>query len=142
MSIYCLIFPSVLESEELMAAKVERLLDDRNVEKYTKQKFLLSLSEAFTNALIHGNELDSKKQINVRLEINDNRITADIIDQGKGGLEKIKHRNHPSPMSESGRGVDIIKHYCTSSEFVETSTGALKVTLVMDRMKEKITKIV
>lgn len=139
MSHYILIFPSVLESEEQLAVKVEQLLDDHDVAAVTKQRFLLSLSEAFTNALVHGNEMDAQKQINVRIEINDNRITADITDQGKGGLEKIRQKIQPSLLTESGRGVDIIRHYCTTSDFMETSTGGLKVTLVMERSKEKIT---
>lgn len=139
MGCYSLKYSSVLESEAQMSATVEQLLDDHGVAASTKRKFLLSLSEAFTNALVHGNGLDAKKQIIVRIEINDNSISADIIDEGKGGLEKINKRNQPALLAESGRGVDLIRHYCTMSDFVEISTGGLKVTLVLEHSKEKIT---
>ena len=138
MGSYNLKYASTMESEGKMAAKIERLLDEHNVDPSVKRRFLLAISEAFTNALIHGNEWNQEKQVDVRIEINDNRIAADIIDQGEGGLEKIRNKSQPSLLDESGRGVDLIRYFCTIADFVETSTGGLKVTLVMEQSKEKI----
>jgi len=128
---------STLESERVLSAKIEHLLDEHNVAMQFKKRFLLAFSEAFTNALLHGNKLDPGKRIKVRIEINKKGLTADIIDEGKGGLEKLRHKGQPSLLSEAGRGVDLIRHYCTTADFVETSTGGLKVTLVMEYSKEK-----
>jgi anti-sigma regulatory factor (Ser/Thr protein kinase) len=93
---------------------------------------LLVLSEAVNNAVIHGNQGDPRRQVRVCLRINDGKLTADITDEGRNGLERIKARRRPTAMSEHGRGVDLMTHYAGNIEFVETDDGGLRVTLRFD----------
>jgi anti-sigma regulatory factor (Ser/Thr protein kinase) len=98
--------------------------------------FMLAVSEAFTNALVHGNKLNPHKAIKLALNINKGLLTADIIDEGQGGLAKIRRRQPAAVLSEGGRGVDLMRHYASVVRFAETEGGGLKVSLRFDQMKE------
>ena len=98
-----------------------------------RRHFFLVVSEAVTNAFLHGNKQNSSKMIDVIIWINNKRLRADIIDQGQGGLIKVDDKKDATSHSESGRGVDLMKHFCREARFEETSTGGLKVTLVVER---------
>ena len=68
---------------------------------------------------------------------NKTRLSADILDQGNNGLDRVNHKRPPTPESEGGRGVNIIRHYADSVSFVETAGGGLKVLIRIDRDMEK-----
>lgn len=137
MASYQLKYPSVVESEGHMLEAVERLLSDNGVSEQEFHDFLLVVSEGFTNALIHGNCNRPDKEIRLNICINADSLSADIIDQGKGGLEKIRDKHPPSLLSEGGRGIDVMQHYATSVKFGVTSEGGLKVAIELDRKNGK-----
>ena len=64
-------------------------------------------------------------------------VKADITDEGKSGLEYIKHRRPPEILSEGGRGIDLMEIYADSVDFLETDTGGLKVSLQFNRTVKK-----
>jgi anti-sigma regulatory factor (Ser/Thr protein kinase) len=127
------IYPSVPEAEETFFEDLNKLLAEGRVEPVVGYRFMLALSEAFTNAMIHGNQRNPNKLITVRLQVMEDELVADIIDQGKEGLERIAHRPQPTESSEGGRGVDLIRHYSPGAEFSEDEAGGLKVTIRIAR---------
>jgi anti-sigma regulatory factor (Ser/Thr protein kinase) len=94
------------------------------------------VSEAFTNALVHGNKKDSSKTIKIILKLNQHEILADIIDEGQGGLGRVHSRNPIGLLDETGRGIDLIKHFATVAKFKEDETGGLVVTIKLEREGE------
>lgn len=114
-----------------------RFLDQNNVEQPTRQRFLLIVSEAFTNALIHGNEINPDKRIKVHIHINSGTLFADIIDEGLGGLNRIRNKRSADPLAESGRGIDLMIHYCDKVQFKETRNNGVKVKLRI-RQEDKV----
>jgi anti-sigma regulatory factor (Ser/Thr protein kinase) len=129
MACYEFTYPSVLESEGKMLNDLVAVLGKHKIDGLAKQNVLVVMCEAFNNALLHGNQLKPDKKIKMILSINKKEMTADIIDEGSGGLEKIQNRR-PSPMwAEGGRGIGIIGHYASSVNFQETDKGGLKVSI-------------
>lgn len=126
-------YQSVAESEEQMLDDLFGFLADASVERHLMQRFSLAVSEAFTNALTHGNRRNPEKLITIRLSVNETTLTADISDQGEEGISRISAKQSPDLLSESGRGIDLIRHYASSVSFSETETGGLRVTIRMDR---------
>ena len=122
-------YRSVLESEEQMLDDVTTALNDLRTEDALKQHLLLVICEAFNNALVHGNRLDPEKGILVCLEVNEGCLTADIIDQGHGGLKRILERGKPEPLATHGRGIALMEHYARRVSFVETPDGHLRVSM-------------
>jgi serine/threonine-protein kinase RsbW len=130
---YIFTYPSIGESETRMLDELEGVLRKHQVDLVTAHQFKLAISEAFTNALVHGNCRNANKIITVELQVNESRLRADITDQGSGGLQRIERRKPPDPFSENGRGVDLIRHYATDVEFRESDSGGVVVSIRLDR---------
>lgn len=93
-------------------------------------------SEAFTNALVHGNDSNPSKQVTIRLAVNENHLSADIIDEGAGGLARLRSRRPRGLLAEGGRGIDLIERFVDSVEYAEEPHGGLRVSLTMARNKQ------
>jgi len=129
MTHYEFTYPSVLESESSMLKDLVGVLDEHLVTGFSKHSILVVISEAFTNALVHGNRLDPGKKIKIVIEINKSEMTADIIDEGQDGLRKIEKRRPSHQWAEGGRGIGIIGHYASSVDFQQTEKGGLRVSI-------------
>lgn len=130
MSEYQHTYPSADESVDKMMDDVIKLLKQHKISPKLVHEVTLCLSEAFTNAFVHGNRRDPNKIITVRLQLNENEIKADVIDQGKGALKKLKARKPSTLLAEGGRGLEFIEHFADSADYRETEDGGLKVTIV------------
>jgi anti-sigma regulatory factor (Ser/Thr protein kinase) len=80
----------------------------------TPEELYLSLDEAITNAMEHGNNWDAHKTINVIVYADQEEIHVLITDQGKGfdtrEIEgQLKQRDI---LSSRGRGIFIINQFC------------------------------
>lgn len=136
---YSFIYQSVIDSEEKMLSDLAAVLTENNIINPERYRFMLIISEAFTNALLHGNQLNPNKNIYLHIDININQLFADIIDEGELGLEQIQAKKPSELYRSSGRGVDLIRHYSTEVTFSEADNGGTKVSIVKDRELEKIT---
>ncbi len=136
MAVYELIYPSVLDSEEPMLENLQVLLYEHGVCDRDTRDFMLAVSEAFTNALLHGNRCRPNKEIKVLININHKVLCADVIDQGRGGEDKVKQKRPSSLLSEGGRGVDLMRYCATDVRFVEDEKGGLKVSIRLERQDD------
>jgi anti-sigma regulatory factor (Ser/Thr protein kinase) len=141
MASYEFSYPSKLRSESRMLSDMLLTLEKHSISDFVKRKFLVSVSEAFTNALLHANELNPQKQVKILIRVNKTEISADIIDQGRDGLEKISKKRPATAFDEGGRGLDIISHYADEVRIEEMPEGGLKIFIrfTLD-MVEKIKK--
>ncbi|MCK4460479.1 MAG: ATP-binding protein [candidate division Zixibacteria bacterium] len=139
MSCYQWEFFSVTASGEAMLERLQAILEDNLVSPSDRRKFMLAVSEAFNNALIHGNELNPKKTIRVQLCINEDALSADIIDQGQEGLKKIQSPRETDLLSEGGRGVRLMMYCADNVKFEQIENGGLKVTVQL--VRKSIAKI-
>lgn len=139
MARYELTYPSVVESHDSMLEDLNVLLAQNGITDRIKRDFMVVVSEAFTNAMVHGNELDPAKEIKLVVIINQSGLSADILDQGRHGLERIRSRRRCSLLAESGRGIDLIKHYADSVDFAERGSGGLRVSIKLSRKEGKHT---
>jgi serine/threonine-protein kinase RsbW len=126
-------YASTPESVGVMLDDVTAVLNAERIDQGLIRRLLLAVSEVFTNALVHGNKLQAHKPIKVRLAVNQTEVVADISDTGKGGLQKIENKKPATPESESGRGIDLIRHFASSTNFREAADGGLQVTLTFKR---------
>ena len=133
MSCYQWEFPSVAASEKAMLERLQATLENNLVSPSDRRKFMLAVSEAFNNALIHGNELSPKKTIRVQLYINEDALSADITDQGQEGLRRIQSSRETDILSEGGRGVRLMIYSADNVKFEQIENGGLKVTVQLVR---------
>ncbi len=90
---------------------VEKVADRYCISPDKFGNILISLTEAVTNAIRHGNEEDESKWVFVRLEKRRNSLAFQITDQGRG----FDFRSLPDPtrpeniLNIGGRGVFLMR---------------------------------
>lgn len=79
------------------------------------------LDELLQNAIIHGNNQDSSKQVKIRIGISNNFVYFIVEDEGKGFEHKCIGKSESimdiCDLKECGRGVLIVKNLCDSVRF-------------------------
>jgi len=127
------IYESVLESEGQAYTDIKNLLSETNIHWKIINRIMLAISEAFTNAMIHGNKFIPDKKIEIDIAINDKWVTADVIDEGYCDITAVERREPPDSMQEGGRGVDLIESMASEVEIRKNSrTGGLQVSMKFD----------
>ncbi len=122
----------ILKSDFEEVEKVEYLLNDLQTELGFDDEFyaklMLTVSEAATNGILHGNQLDSSKKVVLTAESDGKSLIFTSKDEGQGFVpEEV-----PDPLAEenllkpSGRGVFLMKEY---AETVEYQDGGTKLIL-------------
>lgn len=94
----------------------ERIADDYNISNTYFANILVSLSEAFNNALVHGNKYDENKRIKLDFYMSNKEMVFAMSDEGYGFQSNVL--NDENKMI--GRGLMMIKH---ASDGVEFSDG-------------------
>ena len=95
---------------------VEKLIDELS-QQYSFHsdvygKLLLAVVEGVNNAIVHGNKMVSEKKVTISYEVESNRISFTIRDEGQG----FNHTLLPDPTTPEnierthGRGVFLMKH--------------------------------
>lgn len=91
-----------------------RLLNLKKLLNIPGEKFynlMISITEALTNAIIHGNKMDAAKKIKFQLTYSENEISVCIEDEGAGfNPETLADPRAPENLyKENGRGVFLIR---------------------------------
>jgi anti-sigma regulatory factor (Ser/Thr protein kinase) len=81
------------------------------------EELYLSLDEAITNAMEHGNKWDPRKKIDIAVTVDSKNIKISITDQGDGfNTSDIEsHLQKRDILSTRGRGIYIINQFCKIS---------------------------
>jgi serine/threonine-protein kinase RsbW len=82
-------------------------------------RLMLSVSEAATNAVVHGNKLDLSKKVMIQAKANTTILTFTITDEGNGfDPEDIANPvDEENLLNTSGRGVFLMREYTDEIEF-------------------------
>lgn len=101
--------------------KIDQIIEELNLNKM-HFKLKLIMSEAITNAFIHGNEGDENKPVIVKWNLEDDYIKINVDDSGEHvhKLDLKKNIEDDEILSESGRGLFLISSYCDEFEFTDT----------------------
>lgn len=103
-----------MESKVESADLAESLISDLSESEFSEQKrheISLAVREAIANAILHGNQFDTRKKVFLSAELRPPGLVISIRDEGNGcELESV-----PDPlasdnlMRESGRGMLLIR---------------------------------
>jgi serine/threonine-protein kinase RsbW len=105
---------------------------ENNFEKIKFNNFILSVNEATTNAMLHGNHGQIEKKVRITLSVMESKIKAVIKDEGKGfDPTKVPDPTEPENLfKESGRGLYIMNTCMDSMTYNFTANGT-ELTLIM-----------
>ena len=98
---------------------------DLNINADKIPGLLLAVTEASTNAIIHGNKSDETKLIMIDVTKEDNQLIIRVKDQGKGfDPDKIPDPTETDNLlKDSGRGIYLMRVYMDDLKFNITPQG-------------------
>ncbi len=103
--------------KEIIEALCKKIFSYRIPLAITEEELYLSLDEAITNAMEHGNRWDPDKIIKICVTKNSDTLAISIADQGNGFATSEIKANLKSRdiLSTRGRGIYIINQFCKLS---------------------------
>jgi len=116
--------------------EVENFLEfigtENKLDKSILNNLIISINEATTNAMMHGNKGDRTKKVKISISIENDEITAVIKDEGKGfDPSKVPDPTRPENLfKESGRGLFIMNTCCKNVKYDFHQDGT-QLTLIM-----------
>lgn len=111
-------FPSVRGEIETACSRVENYLAELGMAN-ERFEILLSLREALNNAVIHGNEEDPDKSVELTLTRDRDGLSFTVQDQGPGFDWRRSMARPVDARACSGRGLAILETYLTNLTFNE-----------------------
>lgn len=120
-----LVLSSSYEEVEKVESYVKSLQERLDFHNDEFARIMLALSEAVTNAIVHGNKEDESKTVTIRSRLeNKGRLKISVEDEGEGfDMEEL-----PDPLKdenllkEGGRGVYLIEQYTDGMAYNEKGT--------------------
>ncbi len=120
-----------MESVEVVEAAADQLAVEAGLDEDQRFHIAMAVREAAINAVLHGNEYDPARQIEVTLENTCKDLKITIADQGRGfDPEKV-----PDPLAQenllrgTGRGIFLIRSLMDEVHFRQLHPGT-ELTLV------------
>ena len=111
--------PSNLRSIHVLDSFVQDLVHQYQISQEVHGNMLISLTEAVTNAITHGNHYDENKVVQINLQKKSDTIAIRVSDQGRG----FDPANVPDPTCEEnickcgGRGVFLMQRLCDQIQY-------------------------
>ncbi|MBD3615276.1 MAG: ATP-binding protein [Gracilimonas sp.] len=122
---------STYEEVEKVEGLLTGLQDDLGFNDELYARMMLAVSEAATNGIVHGNQLDESKTVKISAYRDNNKLLFNTEDQGEG----FDRDELPNPLAEEnllktgGRGVFLMEEYADEVSYSEDGT---KLTLVFE----------
>lgn len=116
------------EIEEFVIGIAEEL----NLSKDKYNNLALSVSEAASNSMVHGNKLDIEKKVHITVKVTDDIMEIIFKDEGKGfNINTVPDPTKPENiLKESGRGIHIMKNFLDDLKYNFTPTGTEAILVV------------
>jgi serine/threonine-protein kinase RsbW len=122
---------STMESVDAVEAAAEKLALEAGLDEDERFRISMAVREAAVNAVLHGNEYDPAKRVDVSMENTGTALVIAIADQGKG-LDPAKLPDPLAPenlLRGSGRGIFLIRSFMDEVHFRQLHPGT-ELTLV------------
>jgi serine/threonine-protein kinase RsbW len=120
-----------MESVSEVEAAADKLAEEAGLDEDERFRFGMAVREAAVNAVLHGNEYDPEKKIEVSLENTGDKLVISIADQGKG----LDPDTLPDPLAPenllrgTGRGIFLIRSFMDEVHFRQLNPGT-ELTLI------------
>lgn len=114
-----------MESVEQVEAAADQLARDAGLDEDQRFHITMAVREATINAVLHGNERDPSRPIEVSLENTGKNLVITVADHGHG----FDPNKIPDPLAEenllrtSGRGIFLIRSLMDEVHFRQLDPG-------------------
>lgn len=128
---YTLSLISDLNEIDRLTEFVNRISNEAKLNHEKEHQIMLVLSEAVTNAILHGNKRDPEKTVELTAKITSGTITLTVADQGAGfDYNKVPDpRKQENLLKTGGRGVWLIREFADRVAYFDNGS---KIEIVID----------
>ncbi len=111
--------PSLAENIRMIESFIDNAKERYKLDDDIYGNIMIAVTEAVNNAIKHGNQGDSTKNVSLTLSFEEGLIKFKVEDEGTG----FDHQNLPDPTSPEnlekpgGRGIFLMKHLSDEVEF-------------------------
>ena len=126
-----LTIPSTLEKIADVELYVDKVTQKMGFSEDERDNLAIAVSEAVTNAILHGNKKDRRKKVTIRFRLSADKVTVYVKDEGEG-FDPGQLKNPLDPeniLKETGRGIFILKSIMDEVDF-DFSKGGTEVKIV------------
>jgi stage II sporulation protein AB (anti-sigma F factor) len=143
-------FKSISENESLSRCAIASFIESLSPTLVDIADIKTSVSEAVTNAIIHGYDAKPDELVEMSAVIENDTLTVKIVDQGKGIYDIEKTRGRPMyttrpELERSGMGFTIMESFMDSVDIISSvdsgTTIVLKKPYITRTVMTDMTKI-
>jgi len=126
------IISSALDNLDLVQTLTDCITDFMSFDEDSAHRIGMSVREAVTNAIQHGNRLECNKRVYICFAAAPDKLSVTVRDQGNG----FHAESLPSPLDAdnllkpSGRGIFYIRTFMDEVEFRSLPQGGTEVFMV------------
>ena len=126
-----LVLPSHIEAVADAAAAGTDFIRNCGVSEELSFGIEMALREAVTNAMVHGNQEDENKSVEVIFACHDNELEIEVRDQGEGfdPAEVPDPTNAENLLKTSGRGIFLMRTFMDEIEWRSRPEGGTAVRM-------------
>lgn len=112
---------SVPANIKLVEGFVEKLIGELRINSQHRGNILISVTEAVTNAILHGNASDETKKVRVYHALKENELFIEVQDEGCGfDFDTLPDPTEPENILKlGGRGVFLMEQLSDGITFME-----------------------
>jgi len=113
--------PSLPENIRIVESFIDNVKEKYSISDNMYGNIMVAVTEAVNNAIIHGNNSNRQKNVELSLLLEESKVLFSIKDQGSG----FDYTSIPDPTlpenieKEGGRGIFLIKNLCDDFYFLE-----------------------
>lgn len=111
--------PSLPENIRIVESFIDNAKDQYQLNDDIYGNIMIAVTESVNNAIVHGNQSDSKKNVHLQLALEESQIKFIVEDEGTG----FDYNNLPDPTlpenisKPGGRGIFLMKNLCDEVSF-------------------------
>ncbi len=122
---------STLESVNKAEEMADQIAARAGINEDTRSGITMAVREGMINAVLHGNNYDAAKRVNLSFEQNGQELIITISDEGKGFVpEEVPDPLAPENLlKQSGRGIFLMRAFMDEVRFRKLDIGT-EITLI------------
>lgn len=120
-----ILIPSLSENIRIVESFIDNVKEKYELDDDIYGNIMVAVTESVNNAILHGNNSDSRKNVSLKLSLNHSVVKFTVQDEGSGfDFQMLSDPTTSENLDKpGGRGIYLMK--CLSDEVVFHNSGSM-----------------